>query len=248
MNSSAPEENVPSDAVTKKHYTEDFQDGPGGWYGFQGNFTGPMLLERLDQSICSYGPWWIDYNHAPPEGAGYLSLLCGIMTRGPLNEALKESGGFNRFIDQNCSTNFTNAEFKIRLRGELILKGAQLVLLVQSQQKGICSGWMLTGQPIDVEEQWTEQTLNLTPDASQWTSLGTRPDRADMYGELPLRDVLGNVNVNMYLVLFPLDVRPKGDQVGNLSELRAGRDYHVWQAHLPDGYIVIDSVSMQFAT
>lgn len=248
MNSNVSEKNVLLDSDNKKNYVEDFRDGPGGWYGFQGNFAGPMQLEYKDQSIRSYGPWWIDYNHAPPEGAGYLSLLCGIMTRGPLNEALNESGGFNHFIDQNYSTDFTNAEFKVRLRGELVLNGAQLVLLVQSQQKGICSGWMLTGQPIEIEKEWTEQTLKLTPDASQWTSLGTRPDRADMYGELPIEDVISNVNVNMYLVLFPLDVRPKGDQDRDLSELRAGRDYRVWQAHLPDGYIVVDSVNLQFAS
>ncbi|MDF1746327.1 MAG: hypothetical protein P1V19_21710, partial [Gimesia sp.] len=214
----------------------------------QDNFSGPMQLEYKNQTIASYGPWWIDYNHAPPHGAGYLSLLCGIVTRGPLNEALKESGGFNRFINENHSTNFTNAEFQIRLRGELLLQGAQLVLLVQSQQDGICSGWLLTGQPIEVKEDWTEQTLHLTPDVRQWTSLGTRPDRADMYGELPLPDVLANVNVNFFLVLFPLNVRPKGDPEGNLDELRAGRDYRVWQAYLPDGYVVVDSVSTRFTS
>lgn len=230
----------------KKNYTENFHNGPGGWHGFQDNFVGPKALEYKDRSIASYGPWWIDYNHAPPHGAGYLSLLCGIMTRGPLNEALKESGGSNRFIEQNFSTDFTNAEFRIRLRGELLSRGSQVVLLIQSQQKGICSGWMLTGQPIKVQKTWTEHSLKLTPDASQWTSLGTRPDRADMYGELPLLDVLADVNVNLFLVLFPLDVRPMGDPGGDPDILRPGRDYRVWQAYLPEGYVMVNSVSLHF--
>jgi len=169
------------------------------------------------------------------------------MTRGPLSEPLKEFGGSNRFINQNCSTDFTDAEFTVRLRGELLLRGAKVVPLIQSRQNGICSGWMLTSQQIFIEKQWTEQTLMLTADASKWTSLGSRPDRADTYGELPLEEVLANVNVNLYLALFPLDVRPKGDLDGDPNILRPGRDYRVWQAFLPEGYVVLDSVSLRFA-
>ena len=31
------------------------------------------------------------------------------------------------------------------------------------------------------------------------------------------------------------------------EHMRAGRDYRVWQAYLPDGYVVVDSVSLRFA-
>src|SRR5690606_7168346 len=79
-------------------YQEDFRSDNGGWFGFKGNFDGTVALRREGDAVASYGPWWIDYNHAPPHGGGYLSLLFGLMTRGPLNEPLKEYGGVNRFI------------------------------------------------------------------------------------------------------------------------------------------------------
>ncbi len=229
-------------------YEEDFRNGPGGWFGFKGNYDGPMALDREGDAVASYGPWWIDYNHAPPHGGGYLSLLFGLMTRGPLNEPIKEYGGENRFVEQNLPTNFIDAKVTVRLRGELELRGAQLALLVQGSQNGICSGWVLTGQPLNVQKDWTEQSLALTPDPAQWSSLATRPDRADTYGELPLERVLGDVNVNLYFVLFPLDVRPKGAIDGDPSVLRPGRDYRVWQSHLPDGYVVMDSVRIRFSS
>lgn len=228
-------------------YEEDFRSGNGGWFGFKGNFDGTVALQREGDAVASYGPWWIDYNHAPPHGGGYLSLLFGLMTRGPLNEPLKEFGGANHFIDGGYPTDFTDARVTLRLRGELQLNGSELALLIQSSQGGICSGWVLTGQPIRVSKDRAEHTLTLTPDSTQWKSLATRPDRADTYGELPLADVLRNVNVNLYLVLFPLDVRPKGAIHGDPSVLRPGRDYQVWQSHLPDGYVVMDRVRIEFA-
>jgi hypothetical protein len=60
--------------------------------------------------------------------------------------------------------------------------------------------------------------------------------------------VLANVNTNFYFVLFPRDVRPKGAIAGDPSLLRPGRDYHVWQNHLPDGYVVMDSIQIRFAS
>ena len=233
---------------TARVYEETFSDGPGGWYGFEGNYEGAVPLERAGRAMASYGPWWIDYNHAPPHGGGFLSLLFGLMTRGPLTEPIKEYGGTNHFIAQDLPTDFTAAQLTVRLKGELLLCGAQLGLLVQGAQQGICSGWVLTGQPLRVEKDWTEQTLTLAPDASQWTSLATRPDRADTYGELPLAQVLADVNVNIYLVLFPLDVRPKGDVAGDIDKLRPGRDYRVWQTYLPDGYVLMDYVRIRFAS
>lgn len=248
MNKNSPLSDASGHQGDANIYLEDFQDGPGGWYGFKNNFDGPMPLKRSGQAVASFGPWWIDYNHAPPGGAGYLSLLFCMMTRGPLNEALLEYGGSNRFINQKFPTDFTDAKLNVQLRGELLLRGAQVVLLVQSSQQNICSGWMLTSQPMVIEKEWADHTLVLTPDESQWTSLGSRLDRADTYGHLPLKEVLADVNVNFIFVLFPLDVRPKGDFEGDPNVLRPGRDYRVWQAHLPDGYVLMKSISIQFSS
>lgn len=228
-------------------YQENFRDGPGGWFGFKGNFEGVVPLEREGEAVASYGPWWIDYNHAPPAGGGYLSLLFGLNTRGPLNDVMCEYGGPNPFVENNLPADFTGAEITVRLRGELELNGANLALLIQGSRDGICSGWVLTGQPLTITPDWAEHTLRLEPEAEQWTSLGTRPDRAETYGELPLAEVLADVNVNIYFVLFPLDVRPKGKINGDPGTLRAGRDYRVWQQHLPDGYVLMDSIRIQLS-
>lgn len=232
--------------VDGKCYREDFSDGPGGWFGFKGNFEGAVPLEREGGAVASYGPWWVDYNHAPPYGGGYLSLLFSLMTRGPISEPIREYGEANRFIEQNMPTDFTNAQVTVRMKGELDLHGAQLALLIQGAQGGICSGWILTGQPIELTEDWSEHTLRLTQDPKQWVSLASRHDRTETYGELPLDQVLADVNVNIYFVLFPLDVRPKGKIEGDPGLLRAGRDYRVWQTHLPDGYVLMDSIQIQY--
>jgi hypothetical protein len=50
------------------------------------------------------------------------------------------------------------------------------------------------------------------------------------------------------LVLFPLDVLPMGPINGDLSQLRAGRDYPVWQSRLPEGYVMVDSIKIEFAS
>jgi hypothetical protein len=229
-------------------YQHDFRDGPGGWFGFKGNFEGVAPLPREGEAVASYGPWWIDDNHAPPSGGGYLSLLFGLNTRGAASDVLQEYAGDNTFIEAGMPTDFTGAKLTARLRGELELQGANLCLLIQGSRGGLCSGWVLTGQPITLTPPWQDHTLDLEPDPAAWTSLGTRPDRADTYGELPLADVLADVNVNLYLVLFPLDVRPKGRIDGDPGTLRAGRDYRVWQPYLPDGYVLMDSIRMEFAS
>ena len=52
-----------------KTYTEDFDDGPGGWLKVVDNWHVVASLPVHDGAIWSYGPWWVDYNHAPPGGA-----------------------------------------------------------------------------------------------------------------------------------------------------------------------------------
>lgn len=228
-------------------YIEDFDDGPGGWMRVVDNFSGPAALPIRDGAVRCQGPWWVDYNHAPP-GAGYLQLLMAIATRGGTTEALREAGGTNRFIAGGHPIDFTNARFTIRVRGELEAAGTGLHLLVQGAREGICSGWVLSGQPIAVTPDYTETTLTCAPDPSLWTSLGSRHDRTDMYGEWPLMTVLGNVNVNMHLVRFPVKPRPMGPIGGDPHILRAGRDYPIWPSSIAQGYVEVDRIQIDFAS
>ena len=232
--------------MTGKVYEETFEGGPGGWYGIIDNFQlyKPLEIENRAALCCS--PWWVDYNHAPPGGAGYLHVLMGLHTKGPFTELVKETAGPNRFVQGGFPTDFTNAKMTVRVKGELLLRGAQLVLLVQGVVDGKCSGWMLTGQPIEVTSALSEQTVTAVPDPAQWTCLGTRLDRMDMYAAIDLHTILTNVNTNIYLVLFPLNVVPMGPIDGDPHVLRAGRDYRVWQSQLPEGYVLVDSVRIEF--
>ncbi len=121
--------------------------------------------------MISRSPWWIDYNHAPP-GAGYMHLLFLLLTTGRAGEHHREVAGENRFAQSGCGTNFTGAELTFRLRGELRSAGARLHLLVQGVHDGICTGWMLTGQSLEVGAEWSERTLTAVEDESAWTCLG----------------------------------------------------------------------------
>lgn len=228
-----------------KSYAEDFDDGPGGWLKVVDNWHVVAPLPVRDSALWCYGPWWVDYNHAPP-GGGYLQLLACLNTRGPVGEVAREVGGTNRFVADNFPIDFTNARIKVRIRGELEPAGANVCLLVQGIQDGICSGWVLTGQPIAVNKEYTETTLSAVPDERQWTPLGSRHDRHETYGTKPLEKILPSVNVNIYLVLFPVKPRPMGPIVGDPHILRAGRDYPIWPSSIAQGYVVIDRIQIDF--
>ncbi len=227
-------------------YVETFDNGPGGWFGWASNSAGAKPLEIQDGCFVSRSPWWIDYNHAPP-GAGYLNLLAMLLTRGPFGEHQREVAGENHFVTGGFGTNFTNAKITLRLKGELLASGASFCFLAQSIQNGICSGWLLTGQPFEVTADWSEQTVVAVPDASQWTSLGSRHDRNDFYGNIELPRVLSDVNTNILLVLYPLDIAPMGPLAGDLHRLRPEKDYPVWRSRLPEGFVLIDEVRIEFS-
>src|SRR5262245_26165111 len=143
-------------------YVESFDVDSGGWFGWASNAVGPKQLEVRDSCLVSRSPWWIDYNHAPP-GAGYLHLLAMLLPRGPFSEHQREVAGENRFVAGQFGPDFTNAKVTLTLKGELIANGARFCLLVQSIQGGICSGWMLTGQPFEVTNNWSTQTVVALP-------------------------------------------------------------------------------------
>ena len=232
--------------MSGKIYRETFDDGPGGWFGWISNAGGPKLLEIRDSYAVSRSPWWIDYNHAPP-GAGYLHLLYMLMTTGKAGEHQREMAGENRFVQGKFPTDFTNARVTLRLKGEMEARGAKLVLLCQAIQKGVCSGWLLMGQPFEVTSGWSKQTITVATDPKQWKCLKSRHDRSDFYGEIDLATVLRDVNVDILFVLHPLDVVPMGPIQGSPHILRPEKDYPVWRSRLPEGYVLLDEIRIEFA-
>lgn len=227
------------------HYVETFDNGPGGWFGWHDNARGPRPLEIGESTVTSRSPWWIDYNHAPP-GAGYMHLLFLLLTRGSPSEHHLEVAGENGFVKGGFRLDFTNARLTVRIKGELLARDTGMYLLCQAFHEGICTGSILTGQPLTVTPEWSEQSVTCVPDEEQWTCLGSRHDRADYYGRAPLETVLRDVNTNLLLVLFPLDVAPMGPIPGDLHLLRPEKDYPVWRSRLPEGYVTLDEVRIDF--
>ena len=166
-----------------KVYVEDFDEGPGGWE----EWPNPLVVK--DSYAITSSPWWVDFNHAPP-GGGYLHLLYCLYTN--LEDAKKRESvaGKNRFTAGNFPFNWINASITVRIKGDMKMRDTELVLLAQSSVGSHRQNHVLSGQPIKVTKDWTEQTLTLVPDQSQWTSLGSRHDRMDFYGHGNIEDVL----------------------------------------------------------
>ena len=97
-----------------------------------------------------------------------------------------------------------------------------------------------------VTNDWSESTVQACLDADQWTCLGSRHDRTATYGHRPLETVLADVNTNILLVLFPLDISPMGPLDGDPHTLRPEEDYPVWRRRLPEGYVTLDDVRIEF--
>jgi hypothetical protein len=230
-------------------YIESFNHGPGGWLGWESNAAGARGLEIHDSMAVSRSPWWIDYNHAPP-GAGYLQILFSLHTRENTRfpAQYRELGGDNSFISHHYPTDFRNANVSLRLKGQLEMRGASMVMLVQAKVGSIYACHALVGQPLKVLPEWSEQTLRLESDPAQWKCLGARHDRTDFYGWADVADVLRDVNCNILFVLFPLDVVPIEPILSNPHLLKAGEDYPVDRSKLPEGNVMLDEVRIEFAS
>ncbi len=228
-------------AQTRTAYTETFDQGPGGWIA---NRYHPLPI--FDGVAHLFGPWYLDSHHAPP-GAGYLNMLMYLYTKSD-NES---RGGSNAFIRGQYSRDFRHAKLTLRLRGDMDLQGARMVVLVQSKTPKTTANFVLTGQPFRIEKNWTEQTVTLTPDPAQWTCLGARESKKTQYGCDDIATVLADVNVDLMLVLFPLNVVPV-KPVSQPHQLRAGQDYpeepsyEVWQKYLPKGIIMVDRLRLEY--
>lgn len=232
----------------REAYGENFENGAGGWLS---NRYEPLPI--LDGVAYCYSPWYLDSHHAPP-GAGYLHMLMYLYTRGDLVGADRKSHlQGNRFIEQNKSTDLTNARLTVRLRGDIDLQGSNLVLLIQGKTPKTMANFVLTGQPLRVEREWTEQSIVLSPDPNQWTCLGARWDKVDQYGCDDIAVLLKDVNFDIMFVLFPLKVVPTHPElVKDMHRMRPGQDYpgypsyEVEQKYLPRGVIMFDSVRIDY--
>jgi hypothetical protein len=227
-------------------YVESFDGGPGGWLGWTSNAAGPHRLDIRQSCAIERGPWWIDYNHAPP-GGGYLHLPYSLLTRPHHSEPdlYAQLSDANRFIEGGFPLNFTDAKVTLRLRGIVDLRGANLVFHIQSKRGPVFVNHCMTGRPFSITREWSEETVELTADPSLWTALGSRHDRTNFYGDAPVADSLADVNSNILLVLFPLNVVPVG-LVSDPHRLRAGEDYVVDRSRLPEGIIQLDEVRIEF--
>jgi len=59
--------------------------------------------------------------------------------------------------------------------------------------------------------------------------------------------VLRDVNSDIVLVLHPLDVAPMGPLEGGPHRLVPEKDYPVWRSRLPEEYVWLDEVWIEFA-
>jgi len=226
-------------------YIETFEEGTGGWVGW--NAEGAFPVEAQNGVAISRSPWWVDYNHAPP-GGGYLHLLFVMYTtREPeLGEEYKGLAAPNSFLTGGFPTDFTNAKLTARLRGEVELWGAELMLLVQAKVGDFALNHVLVGQPFRVTPEWSEQTITLAPDLGQWKCLGSRHDRMDFYSWGDVADVLRDLDGDIIFVFHPLDVVPAQPLDGDPHRLRADRDYLVDRTRLPEGCVMLDEVRIEF--
>ena len=228
--------------MSSRAYFENFEDGPGGWLAWHGNQTGARRLAIENGVAVSRSPWWVDYNHSPP-GGGYLHLLFVLHTA---TDSYPELAGVNRFVSGGYPTDFTNARITARLKGEVNLRGAQLLLWVQATYRGKIYNYALTGQPLQITPDWSEQSVVLTPEIGQWTCGGSRVDRLDDYGWGDIADTLRDVNADIIFVLFPLDAVPAEPLQGDPHRLRADEEYLVDRSRLPEGYVMMDEARIEF--
>ena len=226
-------------------YIETFDNGPGGWCAWG---TSTNLPELQDGVLITRGPWRVDPNHSPP-GAGYLHLLTYLYTHPTYyTEKFVAEVGMNQFLADNKDRDLTNARMTVRLRGKVDLKGAKLTLWVQADIGDTRPNFVLTGQSLEVTPDWSEQTLLLSDDPAQWTCAGGRHDLTKLYGYGDIRAALRDVNCDLIIVLFPLNVVPLDAPLEQRDFLRTNRDYQPDYAYLPSGVIEFDTIKIEYPT
>lgn len=230
---------------SRSPYVHRFSDGHGGWFSDRHH-----ALKIWDGVAQCYSPWFVDPNHAPP-GEGYLHLIMWIYTarnwyQPEMPSAARLPYQESSFADQGKSTDLRDARLTVRLRGEIDLKGTNLYLLAQSQTPKTTANLILAAQPIEITEDWSEQTIVLANDPMQWTCLGSRKDLSSLYGCDDLDTALADVNVDLIFVLFPLDIEAACSGVADLHGLKADVDYPVDARKLPRGLIQFESIAIEY--
>ena len=224
-------------------YIETFDNGPGGWCAWG---TGSHLPELNEGAFVTRSPWRVDPNHCAP-GAGYLHLLAYLCTHPTYyTDEMAAEVGVNRFLAEDKDRNLTNARMTVRLRGDVDLKGAKLTLWVQADVGDTRPNFALTGQSLAITHDWSEQTLLLSADPAQWTCVGGRHDLTDLYGYGDIGDALQDVNCDLILVLFPLNVVPIGIPYEEKDRLRTNNDYEPDYAYLPSGVVEFDTIQIEY--
>jgi hypothetical protein len=104
----------------------------------------------------------------------------------------------------------------------------------------------LTGQPFRITHDWSERTVTLSPDPSQWTCLGARHDMTAEYGCDDIGKVLADVNIDIIFILFPIKVVPARGGITDINGPRAVKDYPVDQQYLPRGLIMFDTIRIDY--
>lgn len=228
-------------------YHETFDHGPGGWIAWLGH-NRPVAAEVIDGALISRSPWGIDSNHAFP-GGGYLHLLFILFTApqpnpGPVYGPLLAG---NRFIEGGYSTDLRNAKLTVRVKGDVELRGAKLVLHCQSRVGDKAINFVLTGQPFEITPEWSEQTITLTTDPDQWRCIGARHDLNHVYGWGDIEETLSDVNIDIILLLHPLEIVPLTPEAQGIHHRRPEVDYPVDRSYLPEGYVLLDEVRLEYA-
>lgn len=233
--------------MSNLNYRETFEDGAGGWIAWLGpGQPAPAVIE--DGALISRSPWGVDPNHAPP-GGGYLHLLFILHTAPQANpgESYGPLLGGNRFIDGGHPRDFRNARLTLRLKGEIDLQGAELRLHCQSRVGDKAINFVLTSQSFAVTPDWSEQTIILDPDPDQWLCLGARRDLTDEYGWGEIDSVLRDINIDIILLLHPLNIVPLKPQPEGPHFRRAGIDFEIDRSLLPSGEIRLGEVQIDFS-
>lgn len=166
-----------------------------------------------------------------------------------LTEIPRETRAFsgpNRFVEGGFPIDFTNATITVRIKGKVDSRGARRVLLAQGSVGDRTINCILTGQPLEVTPDWSEQSLTLSPDLREWTCLGARHDMLDFYGWGDIADVLRHVDVDLIFVFFTPDVVPSPPMDGDHHRLRPQMHYTIYDACLPEGVVMLDEVRIEF--
>lgn len=204
-------------------YEQNFNAGHGGWHTYvygayeaalQSFMTGqetvslipaPWVSDGANGYIEPRSPWWEVSSYRSP-GAGYLGIVSFVWLNG-------YSGGIPQ-----TQLNLRDARLKLRMMTEsLDLRGGHIYFWFQTYdvESGKYVNFALTKYPLDViarRDGWSDLSVRLSATDADWTCLGAAVERQPTYGCIPIERALGNVTVNLGLIVLPINPadRPTG--------------------------------------